>query len=214
MRIEANQRLVMIGDSITDTGRSRPYGEGHGQLGNGYVAMVDALIGGTYPERLIRVTNVGTSGHTVRDLKGRWQSDVVDLKPDWLSVMIGTNDVWRQFDSPKSPASAVQPAEYEATYQELLRTTRPMLKGLVLMTPFYIEPNRSEPMRARMDEYGAIVKKLASEHDAIFIDTQAAFDRATKALYPGLLAGDRVHPNPHGHAILATSFLKAIGYVM
>src|SRR5688572_22437979 len=103
----------MIGDSITDAGRARPIGEGHGQLGGGYVAMVDALIGATYPERLIRVVNVGISGNTVRDLKNRWTTDVTDLKPDWLSVMIGTNDVWRQFDAPKFPEAAVHPEEYE-----------------------------------------------------------------------------------------------------
>jgi lysophospholipase L1-like esterase len=212
MKIAAKQKLVMIGDSITDTGRTHPIAEGQGQLGNGYVSLVDALIGAAYPDRLIRVVNVGTSGHTVRDLKARWTRDVIEQKPDWLSVMIGTNDVWRQFDSPKRPEAAVQPAEYETTYREILRSIRPSLKGLVLMTPFYIEPNKSEPMRARMDEYGAMVKKLAAEHEAIFVDTQAAFDHATRSLYPGMLAGDRVHPNPHGHAILALAFLKAIGF--
>ena len=212
MKIGAKQKLVMIGDSITDAGRARPIGEGGGQLGNGYVAMVDALIGGAYPERLIRVVNVGTSGHTVRDLKNRWRTDVLDLKPDWLSVMIGTNDVWRQFDAPKFPDLAVHPEEYERTYDEILTAVRSSLKGLVLMTPFYVEPNRQEPMRARMDQYGAIVKKLAAKHDAIFVDTQAAYDKALTTLYPGQFAGDRVHPNAHGSAILALAFLKAIGF--
>ncbi|HEV7298622.1 MAG TPA: SGNH/GDSL hydrolase family protein [Tepidisphaeraceae bacterium] len=214
MKITEKQKLVMIGDSITDTGRARPIAEGHGQLGNGYVAMVDALISGAYPDRQIRVVNVGISGNTVRDLKDRWTTDMIEQKPDWLSVMIGTNDVWRHFAPPRRPEALILPEEYEATYREILREVRPSLKGLVLMTPFYIEPNKSEPMRARMDEYGALVKKVAADHDAIFVDTQAAFDRATTTLYPGMLAGDRVHPNPHGHAILAMAFLKAIGFSM
>jgi lysophospholipase L1-like esterase len=29
-------------------------------------------------------------------LNARWQRDVLDLSPDWLSIMIGINDVWRQ----------------------------------------------------------------------------------------------------------------------
>ena len=62
--------------------------------------MVDALLGAVYPERMIRVINMGVSGNTTRDLKARWQTDVLDLKPDWLSIMIGANDVWRQYDSP------------------------------------------------------------------------------------------------------------------
>ena len=54
--------------------------------------MVDALLGAVYPERLIRVINMGVSGNTTRDLKARWQRDVLDLKPDWLSIMIGANE--------------------------------------------------------------------------------------------------------------------------
>ena len=57
-------------------------------------------LGAVYPERMIRVINMGVSGNTTRDLKARWQRDVLDLKPDWLSIMIGANDVWRQYDSP------------------------------------------------------------------------------------------------------------------
>ena len=99
LRLQKGEKLVMIGDSITDVGRARPIGEGRADdaLGRGYVMMVDALLGAVYPERLIRVINMGVSGNTTRDLKARWQTDVLDLKPDWLSIMIGANDVWRQY---------------------------------------------------------------------------------------------------------------------
>src|SRR3954462_2992704 len=98
MLIQAGQKLVMIGDSITDCERARPVGEGlFGAVGKGYVAMVDAQLMNAFPERSIRVVNMGSSGNTVRDLAGRWQGDILDLRPDWLSVLIGINDVWRQF---------------------------------------------------------------------------------------------------------------------
>jgi len=101
MLLEKNAKLVMIGDSVTDCGRARPVGEGlFGAIGTGYAGYVNALLDATYPERHIRVVNMGSSGNTVLDLEARWQTDVVDLKPDWLSVMIGINDVWRQFDCP------------------------------------------------------------------------------------------------------------------
>src|SRR5438046_2824066 len=100
MLLGKNSKLVMIGDSITDCGRNRPVGEGYsGALGNGYVSLVDALLGSVYFHHGIRVVNMGSSGETVRDLRRRWQSDVVDLKPNWVSIMIGINDVWRQFDA-------------------------------------------------------------------------------------------------------------------
>src|SRR5690349_1984671 len=98
MIIQPDSKLVMIGDSITDCGRARPVGEGpYEGLGAGYVALVDGLINAASPELRIRVVNMGISGNTVRDLKARWKSDVLDLEPDWLSVMIGINDVWRHF---------------------------------------------------------------------------------------------------------------------
>src|SRR5262249_10275480 len=152
----------------------------------------------------IRVVNMGVSGNTVRDLKARWLTDVLDQKPDWLSIMIGINDVWRQFDIPLQKEAHVLPDEYEATLDELIARTRPVLKGgLVLMTPFYIEPNRQDAMRARMDQYGDIVKKLATQHNTLLVDTQAAFDAILPVYYPATLAWDRVHPNHIGCMALA-----------
>ncbi|MFH0938391.1 MAG: SGNH/GDSL hydrolase family protein [Planctomycetota bacterium] len=213
MKIAKGSKLVMIGDSITDVGRAQPIGEGRNDaLGRGYVAFVDALLNTVYPELKIRVVNMGTGGHCVRDLKARWQTDVLDLKPDWLSIMIGINDVWRQFDLPKQTNRHVYPDEYEATLDELAARSAPSLKGLVLMTPYFIETNRNDAMRQQMDCYGAIVKKLAAKHKAIFVDTQAPFDEALKTCHSMTLAWDRVHPNAVGHMLLARAFLNSVGF--
>jgi lysophospholipase L1-like esterase len=211
MKIEKGNRLVFIGDSITDCGRSRPIGEGFfDALGTGYVSLVAGHLMAFHPQEHIRVINVGTSGNTVRDLWARWQTDVVDLAPDWLSVMIGINDVWRQFDTPLQSEWGVPLDEYERTLEELVRVTRPHLKGLVMMTPYLIEPNAAEPMRAKMDQYGAVVKKVAQQVDAICVDTQAAFNHVLEHIHPMTLAWDRVHPNVAGHLILAKAFLDAV----
>jgi lysophospholipase L1-like esterase len=213
VNIEAGSKLVMIGDSITDVDRARPVGEGLGEaLGRGYVMMVDGLLAARYPERRIRVVNMGCSGDTVRALKARWQTDVLDQKPDWLSILIGINDVWRQFDMPLIPEAGVPLDEYEATLDELVAATRPGLKGLVLMTPYYIEPNPADAMRARMDEYGAAVKRVAAKRGAIPVDTQAAFEPVLKRYHPNYLAWDRVHPTHVGHMLLARAFLQAVGF--
>lgn len=212
MKIEAQSRLVMIGDSITDSGRARPVGDGAGSLGSGYVHMVQALIAARYPERRIRVLNTGAGGNTVRHLKERWTTDVIDLKPNWLSVKIGINDVWRQFDRPMNREIHVDLNEYRDTLDALVGGVRGDLHGLVLMSPYFIEPNREDAMRAKMDAYGAAVRELAEKHGAVFVDTQAAFDHALESVHPMELAGDRIHPNPVGHMILARAFLKAVGY--
>lgn len=203
----------MIGDSITDCGRGRPVGEGLGTaLGNGYVSLVAASLGAACPERRIRVVNLGCSGDTVRSLKARWAGDVFALHPDWVSVMIGINDVWRQFDLPLMTETHVLPDEFASTLDELVATTLPRVKGMVLMTPFYIEPNRKDAMRARMGEYGATVKRLAAKHGTLFVDTQAAFDKVLASVYPASLAWDRVHPSLTGHMVLARAFLTAVGF--
>lgn len=214
MKLDMDSKLVMIGDSVTDAERARPVGEGlFGALGKGYVSNVDALLNTVYPQLEIRVVNMGSSGNTTRDLKARWHTDVIDLNPDWLSIMIGINDVWRQFDMPWQKEVHVYPEEFEANLTELVTRTLPLVKGLILMTPFYIEPNPQDAMRAQMDHYGLIVKKLAAEHNTVLVDTQAAFDTALQRYYAATLAWDRVHPTHIGNMILARAFLQAIDFV-
>lgn len=213
MLLNAGDKLVMIGDSVTDAERAQPVGEGlFGAIGKGYVALVDALLNTVYTERCLRVVNMGNSGNTVRDLKARWQRDVIDLQPDWLSIMIGINDVWRQFDMPMQPETHVPLDEYEATLDELVAKTLPHVKGLVLLTPYYIEPNPADRMRARMDEYGAAVKRIASRRNTQLVDTQAAFNQLLQTRHSSYLAWDRIHPTPVGHMLLARTFLNAIGF--
>jgi lysophospholipase L1-like esterase len=182
-------------------------------LGKGYVSQVNALLGAAYPEAPVRVVNMGCSGNTVRDLKARWATDVVALRPDWLAVMIGINDVWRQFDCPLAPEIAVDPKEYGATLDELLATTKPQVKGMVVLSPFFIESNRQDPMRQRMDEYGQVALSTARRHGAIPVDVQAAFDRVLAHQHPCNLAWDRIHPNLVGHMVIARAFLDAVGFV-
>jgi len=208
-----NDKLVLIGDSITDTDRKRPYGEGRNDAtGKGYVTAVNALIQAVYPELSLRLINMGISGNTVRNLKERWQTDVVDLKPDWVSIMIGINDVWRQYDQPVITESHVYLEEYKSTLDELVKATQPLVKGIILMTPFYIEPNADDPMRKTMDEYGRAVKEIAAANGTRLVDIQAAFQPVLEHTYPAQLAWDRVHPNMTGHMVIARAFLKEAGF--
>ncbi len=213
LKIANNAKLLIIGDSITDCERARPVGEGlFGATGKGYVTQIEASLVAAYPGAGIRVVNMGSSGNTVRDLSARWDADVIALKPDWLAIMIGINDVWRQFDLPRQTEIHVSPEEYARTLDALCARTRGSLAGLVLMAPFFVEPSRQDRMRARVDEYGAIVAETAKRHNAIFVDVQAAFDRVLTRMHPMALAWDRVHPNASGHMVVARAFLGAVGY--
>lgn len=202
--------LLFIGDSITDCGRARPLGAGAG-LGSGYVSLVDAALAARHPGTILRVLNAGIGGDRVIDLRERWRADVLDLKPHWISIMIGVNDVWRQFDRPEWGArQQVSPGVFKRCLQELTAALVGKVKGIFLLSPFFLEPNPNDPMRMRVDEYGEIMRGVAEERGASFVDVQAAFDRVMAKRPPQTLSTDRVHPNLAGHQVIADAFLAAV----
>jgi lysophospholipase L1-like esterase len=214
MYLQPNSRLLFIGDSITDCGRTRPVGEynTNGSLGNGYVSLVNAALGSGFPDYRIKILNSGVSGDTVLDLKYRWHTDVLALEPDWLSVMIGINDVWRNFSLFESFSREITGDLFAETLTELIHQVKSNLQGLVLMTPYYLESNPLDPMRSMMDRFGGIVKEVAAREGAIFVDTQSYFNAVLEWTDPLKLAEDRVHVSLDGHMILARAFLDGIGF--
>ncbi|MET8306931.1 SGNH/GDSL hydrolase family protein [Micromonospora sp. NPDC005173] len=206
MILRTGQRVVFIGDSITDCGRqgaAAPYGEG-------YVSLVRALVSARHPELELEWVNRGVSGDTVRHLAARWAGDAIAECPDWLSVMIGINDIWRRYGD--RPDEAVPIDEYERTLRDLLRQAVDATGcRLILGDPFLIEADRSEPQRADTDRYAAVVAALAAEFNAVHVPTQAAFDRVLAVSPAKRWADDRVHPHLPGHAVLADAFLTALG---
>lgn len=209
MIFENMDRIVFAGDSVTDMGSERPVGEGlFDNLGHGYVRILENMLATWYPEVKLRITNSGVSGNTSRTLLERFDRDVVQLKPQWVSVCIGINDVWRQFDSPAIPDEQVLPEEYRQNVERMILSVKENVKGVFLMTPYYMEPNKADWMRARMDEYGQICKELAEKHGCILVDIQAAFDRFFAHRHSAYIAWDRVHPNQIGATIIAREFLS------
>lgn len=211
MRLGKNDKLLFVGDSITDCNRSRPYGEGLSDaLGTGYVALVSAMIQVRHPSLPIRVVNMGVSGNTVRDLKARWQSDVLDLTPDWLVIMIGINDVWRQYNSPTIPEMQVGLQEYEETLADLVLRAQNATKGVMLLSPFFIEFRRDDPMRHTVDQYGQAVHRIACQPGCQYVDMQAPFDELLQYKNSAELSWDRVHPNLTGHLLIANTIMDAL----
>lgn len=202
-------RIVFAGDSVTDMGSTNPVGEGlFDSLGHGYVRIVDSLLAACYPEIKVRVTNSGISGHTSRNLLERFDRDVVELKPDWVSICIGINDVWRQFDSPALPDTHVLPEEYEQNVEEMILKIKGKVKGIFILSPYIMEPNSEDMMRARMNEYVAISEKLAKKHGCIFVNFQKMYEDYCKIRHSSYIAWDRIHPNQVGAALMAKEFLK------
>ena len=93
--IGPDDKVVFIGDSITDAGRDRNRPD---DLGDGYVARIAEAITSRWPTSATRVLNRGVGGNRAIDVKKRWDVDCRDLHPDVVSLLVGVNDTWRRFD--------------------------------------------------------------------------------------------------------------------
>ena len=213
MIFQNNDRIIFAGDSVTDMGSNQPLGEGlSDKVGRGYVRVVENMLAVWYPELNLRITNAGTSGNTSRDLLARFERDVTSQNPDWVSICIGINDVWRQFDVPAILDAAVLPDEYERNVESMILAVKEKVKGIFILSPYYIEPLSEDPMRRRMDEYGEICRRLAEKHGCEFVDFQRMFSDYCKYQHSSRLAWDRVHPNQMGATLMAREFLRHTGF--
>lgn len=201
-------RLLFQGDSITDMNWGRNQSDRNHYLGHSYVYLIAARLGVDMPEAQLDIYNRGMSGHTVADLRERWQKDAIEMEPDVLSILIGTNDVGR----------GVGERDFETDYREILdasRKSNPDLK-LVLLDPFVLRVGSLKggkawaSRRSATDKLGAVVRQLAKDYDAVHIKTQEVFDAAAKAVTPEHWIWDGVHPLPQGHELIARNWLVEV----
>lgn len=203
--------ILFTGDSVTDAGRSKPRGEGIGDgVGHGYVRAIDSLFSAFYPKMHIRMRNSGIGGYTSSDLLAQWEENMA-LKPDWVSIEIGVNDVWRQMDSPVVYDLHVSLDQYRENLDKILSQTVGKVKGVILMTPFYMDRNREDQMRAMLDGYGDVCREMAKKYGTYFVDLQAVFDEYLKYRHSSFMTWDRVHPDEVASLLIARAFFEAAG---
>jgi lysophospholipase L1-like esterase len=162
----------------------------------------------TYPEKNIRVINSGISGNTSRDLLERFDRDVLSFNPQWVSICIGINDVWRQFDSPAITEGHVYIDEYRDNVEKMILKVKDNVKGVFILSPYIMEPNRDDTMRKKMDEYVDACKNLAEKYGCVFVDFQKMYEDYFKIQHSSFVAWDRIHPNQIGAMLMAKEFLK------
>lgn len=201
-------RYLFQGDSITDTGRS-DYQDLF-STGSGYVRLLEAEL--CCNDKDCEVLNGGISGNRVLDLLARWKKDCLLAKPDVLTILIGVNDVWREFGD----QSSVDAGLYEEVYRILLRETKTALPDvrLILMGAYVCHgPATDENWEACCLGVGVrrdITRRLAKEFGAEFIDLQSVFDEAEKRAPISHWTGDGVHPTAAGHKLIAEAWKKKI----
>ncbi|MHC4592324.1 MAG: SGNH/GDSL hydrolase family protein [Planctomycetota bacterium] len=206
--IEQNAVVLFQGDSITDAGRDR---DNPSDLGRGYAMIAAAWFSALYPERRVSFLNRGIGGNRVVDLTNRWQCDCIELKPTWVSIMIGINDVWWRYEG----AEATSAGQYESRYHDILRPVKDQLRArLVLCEPFVLPtaPDR-ERWREDLDPKIEVVRKLAREFGALLVSLDGVFAEACARREPEFWAADGVHPSPAAHALIARVWLQTVGAI-
>ena len=205
--------ILFQGDSITDALRSRDNDQ---FAGNGYPTLVKAKLGYDEPGKYTFL-NRGISGNRVVDLYARIKIDLINLKPDVLSILIGVNDVWHE----EEIKNGVDAAKFERIYDMLLDEVQEALPGirLIILEPFVLHgkatentpehPTRWEYFRDETPLRAAAAKRVSERHGATFVPLQHLFDEACQLAEPAYWLHDGVHPTAMGHELIAREWLKA-----
>lgn len=199
-RIEQEQTLVCLGDSIT-------------QADPGYVSLLAALIAAKYPERNITIVNAGIGGHKAPDMQARLKRDVLRQQPDWVTIHVGINDVWHSL----TDLGGVPLEVYEPTVEDMVREIQTETGAqVVLVTPTVIGEDPDADANRTLTHYVAAMERIAVRCGALLAPAHADFLmtlRAGQAASPTYrLTTDGVHLNPAGNARLALTILETLDF--
>lgn len=200
-------KILFIGDSITDVGRTQTK---YGALGHGYPLLISGALTKGYPTEAIEFFNRGISGNQVSDLKTRFETDCLALNPDVVSILIGINDTWHTVGTKQfgTPAAA---EKFETDYREILNQLKQArVKKIILLEPFVLPyPADRKTWRCDLDPKIQIVRKLALEFDTLFVPLDGIFNQLGIRYVFDKFTLDGVHPTPAGHQVIAKQWLTA-----
>ena len=209
MIFKQNDAVVFLGDSITDSNKNAPEGSYLWDvIGNGYVNMVNSYYLLYKSELNLRIINQGISGNRTEDLLQRLDKDVISYKPNHVVLMIGVNDAWRQLDCPQIPSYKLTTEGYKQNIIEIINRLKAESINVIVMSPFYLEPNKSNPLRQIVDEYNVVLKEVSSKYNLMYVDLQKAFDELLETVSIFTISGDRIHLNMAGNMFVRDQVLK------
>ena len=207
-----SKTILFQGDSITDAFRSY---ENDDYPGSGYATMVKGELGLKYPNEY-KFYNRGVSGNRILDVYARIKCDILNLKPDYMSILIGVNDIWHEISS----GNGVPADRFYKVYKMLLEDVIkefPDIK-IMILEPFVLEgiatcnipeiPDRLETFKKGVRERAKIAKEIAKEFNLPFIKLQEKFDEALKSAPADYWLIDGVHPTSMGHTLIKNEWIK------
>jgi lysophospholipase L1-like esterase len=162
--------------------------------------------------KLPKIINVGISGQKAEDLVKRFPKDVVDKKPQWVTISIGINDVWHRLKEPHQPEVL---AKYTENVGKMIDMAQAAGIKVILLSPTVIQEDAGAEGNKRLAAYVAAEKKIAAEKKCGFVNLHQMFlDVLTKKpadAKGNWLTRDGVHMLPMGDALMALGALRALG---
>ncbi len=200
--------ILFQGDSITDGEHSNDNPLNPGYC---YPLFVKSYLDRNYPEEY-QILNRAIAGNHVVDVYARMMRDIVALKPDVLSILIGVNDVlgWLKEDK-TSPGEDI----YYRTYCQLIEDTRKFLPDvqIMILEPFIAsgmpEAEKRGSFTALAYRYAELTRNIAEKYGLTYIPLQDKFNEALKKAPSEYWIYDDVHPTVEGTALIAEAWLDA-----
>lgn len=198
--------ILFQGDSITDVKRIR---EDPTNLGQGYANLVSGRLGLQNPGEYTFL-NRGIGGNRIVDVYARMKCDIVNLKPDYMSILIGVNDVWHE----KDKHNGVSAPKFKKVYGMMLEELREELPDIkiILLEPFVLEGTATEDaidwFREEVALRAAAVRELAEEYQLPFIPLQEDLNKLTEQAPPSYWLRDGVHPTVFFHQYIADKWIE------
>jgi len=196
-------RVIFFGDSITQAGVQQ----------GGYIVRIDSMCKLEGAGDKYEFIGAGIGGNKVYDLYLRMESDVLAKNPDVVIIYIGVNDVWHKSTS----GTGTDPDKFEKFYQAIIDKLKAKNIKIILSTPAAIgeKTDFSNPQDGDMNEYGNIIRRIASKNNLPIVDLRKSFLDYNLKNNPenkdrGILTTDRVHLNANGNQLVADEMWRVI----
>jgi lysophospholipase L1-like esterase len=185
--------IVCLGDSVTGV-----YYHTGGQ--RAYTDMLGLALQRIYPKAKVTMVNAGISGHTTINGQARLDKDVLQHRPDLVTIMFGLNDMTR-----------VPPAQYRENLKTLINRCRAEGSEVLLCTPNNVINTSDRPVD-KLEQYCAIIHEVGRELLVPVADCYNGLEALRKQNPEAwrLLLSDEIHPNLDGHKRMAEIIAQSI----
>lgn len=202
--------FLFQGDSITDAGRDNENQDNFG-LGCGYAFLLAADIEKNRKGE-IKFLNRGKSGDRITDVYARIKEDIINIKPDFMSILIGVNDVSHEL----TQGCGVTPEKFNKIYNLLIEEIKEALPEIkiIILEPFVLKGSATnelwEQFNCEVRKLAIISEKVAKQYKIKFVPLQNKFDDASSDGDTRYWSVDGIHPTSAGHQIIKEELKKAI----